>query len=396
MAEKLKFYYNESFFDDFLGALQEIEPSLDAKCIRTDILAPPWADLELKERMRHISQALAQHLTGPYADQLAVLIELTTTVQARTSGMSFLYMFVPDFIELYGITHFEASIAAMEKITTFASCEFAVRPFLLQYPQRMMAQMQAWTQHEHEGVRRFASEGCRPRLPWAMAIPALKADPTPILPVLEALKDDDSEFVRKSVANNLNDISKDHPRLVIDLARQWLGKTDRTDWVAKHGCRTLLKQGNPTVMHMFGFADPDDLRVDDLRLHAAEVTVGNDLEFSFRIKNSGAVEVQVRLEYAIYYLRSNGKHARKVFKISERSLAPGVILQYERRQHFKPISTRRYYGGTHRMALIVNGHEGASHAFEVKLDNEYSPPIYARRKPSMPLKASGVLPPQKP
>ena len=103
------------------------------------------------------------------------------------------------------------------------------------------------------GVRRLASEGCRPRLPWAMALPNLKENPAPIIPILENLKNDPARFVRLSVANNLNDIAKDNPEIVIDLVKKWKGESKEVDWIIKHGCRTLLKQGNPEVMELFGF-----------------------------------------------------------------------------------------------------------------------------------------------
>ena len=137
---------------------------------------------------------------------------------------------------------------AIEFITQFITCEFAVRPFLLKYGDKMMNQMRAWSLHKSHKVRRLASEGSRPRLPWAMAIPALKKNPMPVLTILENLKNDPSESVRRSVANNLNDISKDRPGMVLKIANAWKGQNKETDAIVRHGCRTLLKHGHPEVL----------------------------------------------------------------------------------------------------------------------------------------------------
>jgi 3-methyladenine DNA glycosylase AlkC len=152
------------------------------------------------------------------------------------------YIFLPDYIEQYGLEDFESSVKAIENVTRFVSCEFAVRPFILKYGGTMMKKMRTWSLHKSYHVRRLSSEGSRPRLPWAISIPELKKDPSPILPILENLKNDPSEWVRRSVANNLNDIAKDHPGLVIELARKWKGISRETDAIIKHGSRTLLKK----------------------------------------------------------------------------------------------------------------------------------------------------------
>ena len=172
---------------------------------------------------------------------------------------------------------------AIERITQFTSCEFAVRPFIIKYPKEMMKQMLVWSKHEHWGVRRLSSEGCRPRLPWAMALPNLKENPAPIIPILENLKNDISRFVRLSVANNLNDIAKDNPETVISLVKKWQGKSENVNWVIKHGSRTLLKQGNADVMEIFGFDTTKDITVKDFKISTPKVKIGDSLEFGFKL-----------------------------------------------------------------------------------------------------------------
>ena len=177
----------------------------------------------------------------------------------------------------------------------------------LQREKRGMAFMAKLAGDRDENVRRFASEGCRPRLPWAMALPQFKADPSPILPVLEKLKDDESEFVRKSVANNLNDVSKDHPGLVLDVCEKWHGKSDRTDWIVKRACRTMLKAGNTRAMRLFGFGDPKRLGVAEVKLGKRGVAVGDVLPFSFALAVGTKKACRARLEYVVYFARPGGK-----------------------------------------------------------------------------------------
>ena len=165
-----------------------------------------WKDKALKQRMKHISASLHHYLPMQYSDAIQILMKSSSKFRG------FQYMFFPGFVERYGLNQYETSIQALEHFTKHSSSEFAVRPFITKYNHKMMAQMEVWAESDNHPIRRLASEGCRPRLPWATALPEFKQDPAPILPILEKLKNDESEYVRRSVANNLNDISKDHPQ----------------------------------------------------------------------------------------------------------------------------------------------------------------------------------------
>ncbi|MBC8080209.1 MAG: hypothetical protein H7X86_07675 [Gorillibacterium sp.] len=165
-------------------------------------------------------------------------------------------MFFSDFVAIYGQedAQWELSMLALERFTQRSSAEFAIRPFLLRNPGRVMGQMEIWSQHPNEHVRRLSSEGCRPRLPWGVSLPMFKRDPTPVLSILEHLKADPSLYVRKSVANNLNDIAKDHPGVVLETVRCWKGVDPKTDWIIRQGCRTLIRKADPEVLTLFGYA----------------------------------------------------------------------------------------------------------------------------------------------
>lgn len=225
--------------------------------------------------------------------------------------------------------------------------------------------MIVWSGHENHHVRRLASEGARPRLPWAIALPALKRDPSPILPVLENLKNDPSEYVRRSVANNLNDISKDNPATLLSLIKKWKGSSKETDAIIKHGCRTLLKQAHPEVLKYYRLHTNNSITVSRLKVLTPIVKTGSALEFSFTLQNADAKTQSARLEYAIYYLKKNGLLSKKVFKISERQLQPKANHRFVKKHSFKLITTRRFYPGRHKFSIIVNGQERKVGKFEL-------------------------------
>ena len=229
----------------------------------------------------------------------------------------------------------------------------------------MMTQMLTWSTHENEHVRRLSSEGCRPRLPWGMGLSILKKVPAPILPILENLKQDPALYVRRSVANNLNDIAKDHPDLVLATAKRWIGTHTDTNWIVKHACRTLLKQGNTDALKLFGFGDPSDVEVQDLHLANESVSIGDDLHFSFSMSHQNLKPLKLRLEYGIDYMKSNGKTNRKIFQVTENTFKPGEAYAFSKKQSFRNMTTRKHYPGLHRLAIVVNGVEMAVETFEV-------------------------------
>lgn len=359
MAEPLKNLYDKKFVAEFTTLAKSIVKGFDEKKFTKAIFDKQWPSRELKERMRHLSTKLQDHLPGTHKQQVKTIVKFSQQlIKDNKQDQGLQYMFLPDFIEVYGTEDYESAIKAFEKITVFTSCEFAVRPFLLQYQDKMMAQFLSWSKHKNLHVRRFASEGCRPRLPWAMGIPALKKDPKQILPILENLKNDPSEYVRRSVANNLNDISKDHPNIVIKIAKRWMGNSIETDKLVKHACRTLLKQGNEEVMSLFGFGALKHTKIRQLKILTPKVKIGGAMEFSFNLVNTDKAAVKVRLEYAVYYQKANGTLTKKVYNISESDYPAKSTTTFQKKRSFQIITTRKFHKGLHQLAIIVNGREG--------------------------------------
>ncbi|MDX2429675.1 MAG: DNA alkylation repair protein, partial [Bacteroides sp.] len=235
MAERLKDrFFSKKFIEELGEAIQQVYPDFDKTEFSRLVYADDWEEKELKERMYHITHSL--HATLPENYPLA--LKNLTEVAPNFEGFD--VMIFPDYVEKYGLDDWELSLPALAFFTTLCSSEFAIRPFLLKDPEKAVGYMYKWARDEDFHLRRLASEGCRPRLPWAKSLPAFKKDPTPILPIMETLKDDPVDYVRMSVANNLNDISKDHPDLVLYVCERWYGQSKNTDWIVKRACRTML------------------------------------------------------------------------------------------------------------------------------------------------------------
>lgn len=366
MAEPLKNMYSPTFFERLCPVLSETIPGFDKQAFIYSIFDEQWPELELKQRVRKIAIALRAVLPSTYPAAINIIKKIAVTLRKlKFQEQGFAMIFLADFIEVFGQDHFDESMTAIEEVTQLVSCEFAIRPFLLKHPQETFSHLLKWSKHKNPSVRRLASEGCRPRLPWAMGIPLLKKDPTPILTILENLKCDDAEYVRRSVANNLNDIAKDHPDLVLDIAQRWNGSDINTDWIIRHGCRTLLKKGNTNALLMQGINPLHKAKIKTFTLKAPKVKIGDHLEFEFNFINEENTSSKFRLDYAINYLTSTGKISTRVFKITENTFESKRPFVFKRKQSFRDLTTRKHHKGTHTICILVNGRKRISKEFHV-------------------------------
>lgn len=362
MADELRALFTDDYVRYVATCLSE-EAGIDADEYVTLTLAAPWADMALKARMARLNEGLVKLLPGPYERDIAVLKKLLPRICVdRFKYADLLSMFVPDFIVSNGMNDFDMSMEALRYFTSHGtSSEFAIRPFILKDPTRAMIHMTRWSCHENADVRRFSSEGCRPRLPWAMALPDFKKDPSLVMAILETLRQDSSKFVQKSVANNLNDIAKDNPDVVLGFAEKWIGKHKDTDWILKHGCRTLLKQGNVRALALFG-SSPVRLASAALTLEKDQIDFGDSVHFTFHGSIEGALPDTLRIEYAIDFMKANGKTSQKVFKISE--VTPKTKTIHVQKSHkFINYTTRKHYAGRHNVSVILNGQVVEQHSF---------------------------------
>jgi len=366
MAELLKNMYNPIFFESLNKILKKHVPDFKERDFIHLIYDKQWPDLELKQRVRHITHALHHFFPSNFEEASCVVKELARQFQKNMiKEQSFELMFLADYIEVYGISDYYKAMETLEVVTQVVSGEFAIRPFLIRYPELCLKQLLEWSRNNNANVRRLASEGCRPQLPWASRVSYLKKEPQLILPILENLKDDISVYVRRSVANNLNDIAKDHPGLVLEIAKKWSGQSSNTDWVIKHACRTLFKKGNADALSLHGFEKTSKADINNFELADRKVKIGNQLQFILTFQNQERSPAKFRLEYAIDYLTATGKVSRKIFKLAEKMYLPFQVVELKRKQSFKDFTTRKHYKGKHLISIIVNGNKQAQQEFIV-------------------------------
>jgi len=341
-------FFQRPFLERLADAIREVHPAFPRARFLRLVFDARWPGLELKDRMHQAADALGRTLPGDYRAALRILL----AVEGRFSGFD--HMLFADFVERFGTGDPEASLAALERFTR-SSAEFAIRPFLEQDPEATLARMLAWSASPDENLRRLASEGCRPRLPWGRRLPALQRDPAPILPILERLLDDPSAYVRRSVANNLGDVAKDHLDLALDLAERWLAEAPARAPLLKHALRGPLKAGNRRAMALFGYGEQPRMEVLALEVRPHEVPLGGRAELRLALRSKGRRAQTVRLEYELSYARPAGRTARKVFRIAESALAPGAEVELVRRLDFRDRATRKHHRGAHELTLCVNG-----------------------------------------
>ena len=251
---------------------------------------------------------------------------------------------------------FDAALTLLADITGRLTAEFAIRPLLTHDLDRALATITTWTTHPDEHVRRLASEGTRRYLPWGTRVPGLMTDATLTVPILDALYRDESEYVRRSVANHLNDLSRTDAAVVVETAGRWLAHPDaNTGRLVRHALRTLVKKGDLGALALLGFGPVPGIRVDGPHLTSATVTVGGALGFSATVHNAGASPARVVVDYVVHHRKANGTQTPKVFKITATTIPAGGTLPLARRHSFKVITTRRYHPGEHAIEVQVNG-----------------------------------------
>ena len=341
-------------------AVAAADPTFDPAPFLAAVFDDEWDDRELKQRMRHSAECLRAALPDDYATALEILVRAAPAADAA----GFAAMVLSDFVEAFGVDDFAASIPALEVFTRNVSAEFAVRPFLVRYPDRMLEQMHEWAASDDADLRRLASEGTRPRLPWGMALKQYQADPGPLLPLLKGLAHDPSEVVRRSVANNLNDIAKDHPDLVVDVLAAWQDGSAEVSGITKHALRVLLKKGHIGALRLLGFHPDPAVSLTDLSVEPETVPVGGKVSVSFTVRSTADEPQSVMVDGVVHYARPTGI-STKVFKWKTGELDPGETWTIKRSVTLQPMSTRRIHPGIHSCEVQINGDRVARIEFEV-------------------------------
>ncbi|HUR07592.1 MAG TPA: DNA alkylation repair protein [Nonomuraea sp.] len=312
----------------------------------------------LRERSDLLRDALLNDLPGPY-DTFAGIIRAARDGQPSFTG----WMIWPvtsaiaaKAVEDGGVDAFDDAMVVLADLTSRLTSEFAIRTLLDHSLDRALATIATWTASPDEGVRRLASEGTRPFLPWARRVPGLLAAPRATLSILNALYRDESEYVRRSVANHLNDLSRQHPDIVVEAATTWLADPDEnTPRLVRHGLRTLIKQGHPGALALLGFTTAASVDVVGPTLTATEIPFGGTIAFTATITNIGTEAASLAIDYIVHHMKANGTQRGKTFKLTTATLAPGEKRQLSRDHSFREITTRRYHPGAHAVELQING-----------------------------------------
>jgi 3-methyladenine DNA glycosylase AlkC len=366
MAEPLKNLLHPGLVKEMAAHISRTAPDFDGS--RFNDLATAGMDaLELMQRADQIKHALAQTLPADYPAAAAILRSaLPAEDKPGLSGWALLPL--NQFVSEYGLGHFDLSLALLKALTPHFTAEFGIRRFIHADQDRAIAEISGWVSDDNHHVRRLASEGTRPRLPWAMRLPGLVRNPDPILPILIALLDDPEDYVRRSVANSLNDIAKDHPALVADFVERHIqGASPQRRQLLRHASRTLLKKGHEKALANFGFAAAKGVTA-ALTVATPVVVFGDKLGFSIDVTNGDKVPQRLMIDYAIHHVKANGTLAPKVFKWKQLDLPAGARQTIIKDHAIRAITTRVYYPGTHRIEVLINGAISAAADFDLRME----------------------------
>jgi 3-methyladenine DNA glycosylase AlkC len=317
------------------------------------------ARLELLDRGRHVMRALRTHLPQDPERALDVLVRSLAPPLDATEGHGmepFTYLPHVFYVAEHGQGCFEAAMRAQHALTQRFSAEFSIRGFLEREPQRTLAVLRAWTTDPSPHVRRLVSEGTRPRLPWAGRLRAFQRDPAPVLALLERLKDDPHPYVRRSVGNNLNDIGKDHPALLVSTARRWLvDASDERRHLVEHALRSAVKRGDAGALRALGFSGGDAVAVTRASVTPKRPTIGDRIDVAVEVENRGSRATRAVIDLGIGFVKADGRISIKVFKLRAVELAPHARTLLTKRISLAQHTTRTHHPGLHPLDVRING-----------------------------------------
>lgn len=358
MAEPLKLFFNADLIRSLAEDLGRAYPGLNRKRFVSDGLSGLEA-LELTARGAHLAEVMRRHLPEDYEAAVGVLVDSLGPKHAGSEsfGMApFRYLPHVCFVARFGLEHFEASMQAQYELTQRFTAEASIRPFLVKYPERTYERLLRWARDASVHVRRLVSEGTRPRLPWAPRLADFQRDPAPVLALLELLKDDGERYVQRSVANNLNDVAKDHADVVVEVCRRWsVGAPAGRQWIVKHALRSLVKGGDAGALTLLGVGARPRIELRGARVTPKRPSIGTSVAISFEVVSRARSAQELLIDYRVHFVKSNGSRRAKVFKLRRVQLPAKGQLRLQARLSLANLTTRKHYPGGHAVELLVNG-----------------------------------------
>lgn len=361
--------FNEAKVRGLSQEILAVYPAFEAQRFVKEVL-DNFPQLELKARIDWIRICLKQYLPGDYRKAVEILLkalppECNPELQDDDFG-DFIYAPYSEFVARYGCQtqELEFSLTALKAITTRFSAENALRSFINAFPEQTFKTLLEWTADSHYHVRRLASEGTRPRLPWC---PKINTPPAAALPILDKLHADPTRFVTRSVANHLNDLSKINPAWVLDRLQNWreqkLQSAAELDYLSRHALRSLIKQGHPETLQFLGYTTAPEASISKFSLASKQVKIGESLVFSFEI--TGLRSEKLVVDYSIYFRSKKADLKPKVFKLKSFQIEAGQSVQLQKKHLLKLMSTRQLYPGQHQLEIQINGQSFGKHSFEL-------------------------------
>jgi 3-methyladenine DNA glycosylase AlkC len=372
MARPMKEGLSGAAVSRLVSAVEKVCPSVNSAALSEEIHSG-LLTLDLKDRVRHIIRCLHHHL--PRFEKTAAVLQRIPDVWDHGDPADPLRGFAAwpliDYVGEHGVDHFDLGLETLRRMTGLFTAEFAIRPFLVRDLDRALSTLVAWSKDPDESVRRLVSEGTRPLLPWGSRLPILVNNPERCLPLLETLRDDTSETVRRSVANHLNDHSKSHPEWVLDVCERWHKDADKNrSRLIRHATRTILKSGHPRVFPLLGYTENPsvDLRIPVIATPTVEL--GSNLRFSATLASSADSTQHIVVDFAVLHRKKNGERRPKVFKWCTPRLGSGESLRIEKTHPMKQITTRTYHGGKQGLVMLVNGQPMAELEFDLTVPGD--------------------------
>ncbi len=377
--EPFKDIYNKKSINSLSKLIKSKDESFDHSNFSKFILKE-LESLEMKDRVKIIAKELHKHNNGNYKKNIKLFIKCLAPSEEHLdnewdnqkieNGLSgFLVWPISQYIETYGIEDFETSMDAIYEITQRFTGEFAIRPFIEKYPKESVKRLEKWKRDKCHHVRRLVSEGTRPHLPWGIKVQHIINNPTIYLSLLTDLYDDESEYVRRSVANHMNDLSKIQDKLFFKTVNNWnKNKSRETEKLIRHASRTLLKKGDPRALRLHGYNPNIKIEIKKFKVAPRKIKEGDTLNLSLELASHFSKKQAVIIEYIVHYLKKNGEHSEKVFRFKDTVLNPFETISIEKKVHFKKVTTRKHYPGKHFIEIQINGTRYEKKIFQLEVN----------------------------
>jgi 3-methyladenine DNA glycosylase AlkC len=355
VAGQLKDHYGPAVPRAIAAMIRAVHADFPHDAFVRDALAG-YGPLSLTGRGFQIAEALRKHLPKEFPKAADVLLASASQPRESTGGMaSFIFMPHLFFVARYGLDHFEDSMRVQHALTQRFTAEFSIRAFLEKHPEATLARLRQWATDPSPHVRRLVSEGTRPRLPWAPRLRAFQKDPRPVLELLELLKDDPELYVRRSVANNLNDIGKDHPALLTAVAKRWLrGATPERRWIVGHALRSAVKRADAGALATLGYGGKAEVALSDAKVTPLRARIGGSVTVSFVLTNKSRKPQRVMADLVVHFVKARGTGA-KTFKLKALDLPPRASVELRKKIGLQQLTTRKHYPGIHKVEAQLNG-----------------------------------------